>query len=460
MNRNITYRLIPGTKARAEKLSQYAGACRFVWNHFLAKNKWDYYAHRMGLRAKPSVSFESFGVAFTRFRDQTPWLEELPYAETRYALKRLADAYKKFFDMKKRGEKGGFPKFKGRQGDDSFTIPQAVKIRDGKIHVPKLGYLVLRRRGGNPYPDGKPKQAVIKRVCEKWYCVVSYETPDEGTEDNGLAVGVDMNCGQIAVSTGDILDSPERKEIKKIRTRKFSRRQLKRRGSKILTRLEARRKRYQRMVDRRGVKRDKRGKIVRDKNGKSSLMKRELRDKEGKIVLDAKGKPVMVKGSKRRDRARQLLAKTSRKIANVRANWHHHVSRTLANTAGCVVVEGLKVKSMTAKGNSQKKGLNREILRTGWGSLREKIAYKATEIVKIDPRYTSQTCRNCGHVDKDNRKSQADFVCLACGHESNADINAALVVQASGIIGASERRGALALAAPMNREYSPSILGG
>ena len=39
--------------------------------------------------------------------------------------------------------------------------------------------------------------------------------------------------------------------------------------------------------------------------------------------------------------------------------------------------------------------------------------------------YTSQCCDACGYVHKDNRRSQAAFVCLECGNTENADVNAA-----------------------------------
>lgn len=44
----------------------------------------------------------------------------------------------------------------------------------------------------------------------------------------------------------------------------------------------------------------------------------------------------------------------------------------------------------------------------------------------VDPRNTSRTCPICGHIDKANRKTQAKFVCVKCGHTANADINAAI----------------------------------
>ena len=39
---------------------------------------------------------------------------------------------------------------------------------------------------------------------------------------------------------------------------------------------------------------------------------------------------------------------------------------------------------------------------------------------------TSQTCPCCGHVSKDNRKTQAHFECVECSYTNNADIVGAL----------------------------------
>lgn len=224
--------------------------------------------------------------------------------------------------------------------------------------------------------------------------MVSCEVELSERVDNGLALGIDRNVDQIALSTGDIVRTPD------------------------VSRLEARRKRYQRMVSRRR------------------------------------------KGSNRRSKARHLLAKTSRKIALARRDWCHQVSRRCANTASEVVVEDLSIRSMTrsAKGTREhpgrnvkaKSGLNRSIRGSSWGLLEQALAYK-TALTKVPPHRTSQRCHRCGHVDKDNRRSQAGFKCLSCGHEGNADVNAALNILALGT-GASGRRGALALATPLNRQ--------
>ena len=43
--------------------------------------------------------------------------------------------------------------------------------------------------------------------------------------------------------------------------------------------------------------------------------------------------------------------------------------------------------------------------------------------------YTSQQCPECGHIDRDNRKTQESFVCTCCGHTDNADHNASINIK-------------------------------
>jgi len=66
--------------------------------------------------------------------------------------------------------------------------------------------------------------------------------------------------------------------------------------------------------------------------------------------------------------------------------------------------------------------------------LRAFIHYKAMKagipVVLVDPRNTSRGCSVCGYVDKANRKSQALFLCVSCGHSAPADTNAAVNISA------------------------------
>lgn len=97
---------------------------------------------------------------------------------------------------------------------------------------------------------------------------------------------------------------------------------------------------------------------------------------------------------------------------------------------GKVVIENLKVKNMTKSGGSRKRGLNRVVLDTAFGEFRRLLEFKGRlygcEVVAVPPHYTSQRCSACGHVDAGNRRSQSDFRCVSCGHEANADLNAAI----------------------------------
>ena len=153
-------------------------------------------AARMCAGRAPSPTWFTLGKGFTELRDATPWLEEMPFAPVRYVLKYQADAWKRFFEGS-----AGRPRFKSR-GADSVTIPDKVRVVDGHLWFPKLGWLALRRRGANPYPDARPVQAVVKRVGRRWLATVCYEVEAVQRPDDGRVGGVDRNAGQAAVADG------------------------------------------------------------------------------------------------------------------------------------------------------------------------------------------------------------------------------------------------------------------
>jgi putative transposase len=128
------------------------------------------------------------------------------------------------------------------------------------------------------------------------------------------------------------------------------------------------------------------------------------------------------------------------RVANARKDFLHKTTTTIAKNHGMVVLEALKVRNMTAsaKGTAaepgrnvrQKAGLNRAILDQGWGMFRIMLGYKLADrggtLIEVPAAYTSQTCAECGVIDPASRKSQSCFVCTYCGHEANADTNAAI----------------------------------
>ena len=378
--RTVEFVVLPATRAKARKMFQMAGACRYVWNHFREKNLADYQAFKNGKGQRPHTSYFSLGVEFTKLRHETDWLQELPANPIKHTLKYFADALKEAMAGKK-----GFPKPRSRNRHaPGFTLPSKENFRIKNIDkkyslllIPKVGWVTLTRRGGNPWEDGVPKQVVLRHDGHRWRAFVSYEVEVEKRPDDGEILGVDMNTRQVATSDGHFYFLSD------------------------LKKKEARRKRYQRRMAR------------------------------------------QVKGSNRRKDTKEKLAKVSRRIANIRKNWVHQTTKEISGKCGTVVVEDLKVKNMTAsakgtvenpgKNVAQKAGLNRAILDTALGELRRNLEYKCGRLVEVNPAYTSQRCSECGHTDKENRKTQARFRCVSCGYMSNADTNAAMNIRRLGM---------------------------
>ena len=135
------------------------------------------------------------------------------------------------------------------------------------------------------------------------------------------------------------------------------------------------------------------------------------------------------KGAKRR--LRKLAARQGRYQKHI----NHVVSKALVTDAertGCgLALENLKgIRSrVTARGGNQRARLGN----WGFGQLGSFVEYKAKRagvpVAFVDPRNTSRECRACGCVDKKNRPNQATFKCIGCGHEAQADINAALNIR-------------------------------
>ena len=406
MIRSSVYRLYPGTLRRAQMLSQTAGANRYVWNWAVRQNRDAMKAYEEGKGEKPSPTFFTLGLAFTRLRNSEghEWLKGLPYTEVRYVLKRYADAMREA-----RKGKRGFPKFKHKEGGDSFTIPQEVRIANGKLYVTKVGWVPIHRQGGDPWAHGEAKQAVVvKHPNGKWYVSVFWEIPDAELKDNGEAVGVDMGKWNVATTEPNQIFMPD------------------------ISDLETKLKRHKRKMSRR--------------------QRVPLLDVDGEPRRARQGKIIRV-NSRRREKERKIVAKLYRRIANIRDNWRHQLSHDLTERFGTVCVEDLKVKNMmkSAKGTVKRPGknvkaksaLNRGIAASGWSRLRWMLEYKAHRVETVNPAYTSQRCHKCGHVAEENRPTQSRFECVSCGYAGNADINAAFNILALGT-GAAGQGGAFA----------------
>jgi putative transposase len=136
------------------------------------------------------------------------------------------------------------------------------------------------------------------------------------------------------------------------------------------------------------------------------------------------------------------------KVRRQRLDGAHKAANALIARYDVIVHEDLRIANMTRSASgtieapgrnvAAKSGLNRSILDAGWGVFLTILSHKAEsagrELIGVNPAGTSRTCARCGHRAKDNRLTQAEFACTACGHAAHADVNAAVNIVRAGLV--------------------------
>ncbi len=408
MHRASRYRLYPN-QTQEQQFERLCGAGRYVYNELLTDQIREYKRFEAGEAEKPGISEFYFGKRYTRLKakDGHEWLRELSATVVRgTGAFPLGAAFAHFFRRVREGKKGkqvGFPRFKAKgRSRESFTIPEAVKVRNKRLWVPKIGWIRMNRkaasrtRGADPWDGGEARVVVVYRELDKWYASVLWEVPDPDWRWHGGVCGIDRNSENVAVSW-----SGESKLIQIPYDR--------------ILKYEARARHYQWRASRR--------ERIELKNEAGEPM----HTKSGMLVKEA---------SNRRQVMQQRAAKAKRKAAEIRKDFSHQASADLARRFGHLVLEDLDVQAMrrSARGTKEKPGrcvkakaaLNRKMAQCScMGMVDRFLQYKAMDMIRVPARNTSRRCAECGHVEEDNRKEQAHFRCLACGHTDNADANAA-----------------------------------
>lgn len=290
--------------------------------------------------------------------------------------KRLDKSFKGFFRRVKTGQKAGYPRFRGRDRYDSFTYPQP-----SQNSVSGDGRHVYLPKLGNVRIKlhrpfcGKLKTLAVKREGREWYAVLTCE----------------VSRAELLPSTGS--------EV----------------GIDVGTTW------FYTTSDGESCENHK---FFQRSSHQLRVVQRSLARKPNKR-------------SNRRRKAKERVAKLYRKTARQRLQLHHEEAKKLITRHDLICHEDLNVKGM-AQGN-----LGKQIHDVGWGQFFSILAAKAEEagrrVIAVDPRYTSQRCRKCGHTERGNRVSQANFRCLSCGHTENADVNAAKNILAQGLRFVAER---------------------
>lgn len=116
-----------------------------------------------------------------------------------------------------------------------------------------------------------------------------------------------------------------------------------------------------------------------------------------------------------------VLKRLHQKVRRQRQDFLQKLSTTIVMQNDIVSVEDLNIQGMV------RSNLSAQISDSGWGYFKTMLKYKCElhqkQFVEVPAYYTSQECYLCGHVSKNNRKTQSEFLCENCGHKNHADIN-------------------------------------
>lgn len=164
-----------------------------------------------------------------------------------------------------------------------------------------------------------------------------------------------------------------------------------------------------------------------DNNGSLISNLRHFKKYEQRLRIECRSLARKKKGSKSWHQQAHKLALIHHTIANVRRDFLHKESTKIAKANSIVFVEDLNIKGLSKNTN-----LSKHILDCGWGIFIRMLEYK-TKVVKVNAKYTSQMCHECGAIDRNSRISQSNFVCTKCGHKAHADVNAAKNILSKGI---------------------------
>jgi len=323
--------------------------------------------------------------ALPELKAARPWFAGIDSTVLQQNVKRLDTAYKNFFEGR------GFPKFKNRSNFTSFTFVMGVKIQGNKIYLPKLGW--MRFHKSRPISGSFTiKACAVRRRQNGWYVSIRIEDksiPDYTTKPlKGVVkvIGCDMGITKLVhLSDGAQIENPKFSTTKKT--------------------------------------------------------KRTLKIRQRRVTRKAKGSNNRKKGAKK-------LGLFHQKISDKRQAYQWKVAnKIVSRRVDAIALEDLNISGMMRRcrvkidektgrflknGQSRKKGLNRSISDASWGELILKIEYLAAKqgkvAIKINPKHSSQECRNCGHIDKSNRDGEK-FICTECGYHEHADIGAAKTIR-------------------------------
>ena len=397
MKRAYKYRIYP-SKEQKYYFAVCFAANRWFWNYALDKIEKVFVENKEKEEKTkiPSVQYEiARELPILKKEENTSWIKQADSTSFIYTSQNLDGAFKNFFK-----KQGGFPKFKTRKYNNSYTIQVGKKMQniiDWKkelIHIGKAGNVkcVFHRKF-----NGEIKAITVSKKSYDFYEIsilvddtfIKAELKEHTYEGT---IGIDMGSkegedgGNVILSDGTrfpvINYNKEDKRLKRLK-RKLSKKEW-------------------------------------IKTGEKKFSKKYNKNVEVKVP------------SKNYIKLKDKIAKIEDKIARKRAYNTHQISSYVAKNDNfdTVAIETLNVKGMLRNHRNARCNANGNM-----GELGRQLAYKCEwfgkNLVKVDKWFAStKTCSVCGN--KYNVKDKRSWICPVCGTHHDRDINAAINIKEEG----------------------------
>jgi putative transposase len=263
-----------------------------------------------------------------------------------------------------------FPRFRSKKaGHFSFRIPQRVKVEDGEVYAPKVGWVRIRQ---SREVEGETKGAAFKRdAAGHWYVAltVEFEVPDVELPAPSKPVVVDLGLTDLFVLSD---------------------------GGRVPA------LRFARRAD------------------------RKLRNAQKDL---SRKKP----GSRRREKARRRVARVHRKVCNQRHDFLHKLTTGLMREYDCICVEDLNTKGMAKTKLSRSildasfgEFLRQVEYKTAWGFRRSVKVGRFFPSTKLCSECGTVNPKNLTLLDR-------TWLCDSCGARHDRDLNASRNILAEGM---------------------------
>ena len=390
LRRTFKFQLRPTAK-QAVALTAMLDAHRDLYNAALQERR-DAYRHT----SKTTVRYGDQSAQLKAIRAFDPDQGRWSFSSQQATLRRLDKAFAAFFRRVRSGDTPGYPRFKGAGWFDTVEFP---KDGDGcrwdcvphptqtRVRLQGVGHVKVNRH--RPVL-GTVKTISVKREGRRWYVIASCDgVPEVPLPQTGAVVGADLGVASF-LTTSDGVHVPNPRHL--------------------------------------AASGDQLADAQRD------LARKKRR-------------------SRRRRKAVARVAAIHRKIRRQRLDHAHKTALDLVRANDVICVEALQIPNLVRRakpvpdpgrpgvflpnGGAAKTGLNRSISDAGWGVfltiLHAKAESAGRTVIEVNPANTSRTCSRCGHCSGDNRKTQAVFQCVECGHQAHADVNGAENILRAGL---------------------------